>query len=154
MGRVYLVPVTHYSRQVQLAYVAGLIDGEGSIWLMESRGAIYLQMQIKMGSKRAIELVRSVIGGNIYVYDDRYPSYRSETGRTKQPQYGCRLSGRAVVDAIEELLPFLVVKFDQARVVLEFGKTLTERGKHLTAEQREIRKDCLLTMKRLNGRMS
>ena len=97
---------------VELAYLAGIIDGEGHIYVVNAkngRGKAYKENRIcfvQMDFNNGLELctwVKERIGGNI--------SYTNGC-------YRWQLTGKKAVDIARQLQPLLIVKKEQIKRIL------------------------------------
>lgn len=119
------------SRETDLAWAAGLFDGEGSIgiyWVKNPTslggGCYQLTMTLGMTDEETVEEFHHIIGIGVtkaWPRSKQDPKkwklmYRWSTG-AKQAQRGLRL-----------LLPFLRLKQVQARIAIEFSETFRIRG--------------------------
>lgn len=103
--------------QPELAYLAGLIDGEGSFGVMQVPGpSRYVPvMTISMTS----EITLQWISGKTGVSYGSIPRYKP----TNLTQYKARLSGQRLVFFCTKALQYFVTKRAQAEQILNFGKT-------------------------------
>lgn len=103
---------------VDRAYLAGLVDGEGSIYVgafgPHRKRSCYPAFAIGMTDRGIIEWVAGVLGTSV--------SYVCK--RTKNPtwkdQHFVRLTGKRAQTLCAVLLPYLKVKNQQAKLVLSF----------------------------------
>lgn len=105
-----------------LAYCAGVIDSDGSIYLglcTNAKGIKTLreEIQVKQVEPEAVEILKQAFGG--------WTSYTQRTSNTnihcgpQRPLYGWRIAyGKACV-VLEQLLPYLQIKRKQAELVIE-----------------------------------
>jgi len=143
------------------AYLAGLIDGEGSFVIQKtsvekiakssrSRTPKYLAyFCIGMVDKAPLDLIRDTIGCG-KVYEERVPNRRSI--------WRIRFAGRLkLMPFIKELLPYLIVKKRQAEVLLDFcEKWITPdnaggKRKLVSDEELQRREEAYLIMRKLNA---
>src|SRR3990167_4185123 len=109
------------------SYIAGLIDGEGSIsisklirkdkqhWKPAYNGFVC----IGNTSKVMIDLIIETFGG----------TYTTECVPYRKPMYKWMTrSSEKVIRILESLLPYLKVKSEQAKIVIEFCKTKQTKG--------------------------
>lgn len=142
-------------RDVDRAWLAGFIDGEGHIGLVALRSGKY-------GGGR-YELVVAVFNTHIptlvSIHED-WPGGRMYT-RERDTEKGHRISGtvkwvsRKAANLLQEVYPFLRTKKEQARVALEFVETLNSddhRSRGLSEETRQRRNELKAQMSLLNGR--
>lgn len=97
-----------------LAYLAGVIDSDGYITIHRSEraGRVYHAAQIGIAgnSPEPHNLAASLWGGKVGCYQPKIPTYR--------PQYQWSRQGRAASEIIEQLLPYLRVKAENASLAL------------------------------------
>ena len=135
----------------QLAYIAGFIDGEGSIGIVSvAKHKRYVVQIAACNCNRApIDLLRSLYGGKV----------RKRTWNNKRwkPSYEWKLTAKKAVNAINAILPFLMIKREQAEIVLEANKLKNQRSPvwyrwHPT--EKEKRDTKLLALKEKCGRLN
>lgn len=144
------------------AYFAGLIDGEGSFVIQKtsvekiakssrSKTPKYLAyFSIGMVDREPLEMIIKLIGCG-KVYEERVPNRRS----IWRIRFGGRLK---LIPFIENLLPYLIVKKQQAETVLDFCKNWFTpgqdgRGSRLRVPDYELqrREEAYLKMRKLNA---
>lgn len=91
-------------RYMKLSYLAGLVDGEGSIMMLgqgkrRSRRAV---VSIGMTDQNVIEAIRETAGGFISVKQPKKENW--------QTMFHWRLNGIPAVELLEQLEPFLVIQ--------------------------------------------
>lgn len=113
--------------QTDLAYAAGLFDGEGSV------GVIYRKSHSKKSTMRTFGVTASVsmvdeesivwlcstFGGRVDV------SNRTKTGRQV---YRMQMAGRTAADFLEKILPYLKLKRSRAEVAIKLARMARPRG--------------------------
>lgn len=107
------------ARELDVAYLSGIIDGEGSFFLA-SRASNNLYMpvlKIQMNDKRVIDWIHKNFGGVV----DRYS--RPDLKNTESGYAWRARSISHLRQLIPELIPFLIVKKLQAATLLEFVQT-------------------------------
>ena len=103
-------------KKTDLAYVAGIIDGEGCIRLA-SRGlrnnlvSYYIGVEVGMTNKDLIYSLKEMFGGCVIV--------RNQQGNRKT-RYDWSLRTKMALDFIKLIYPYLRVKKQQADVALRF----------------------------------
>ena len=111
-------------RQIELAWAAGIIDGEGSIFISKQAGvrrktpAYQAVIKVAMSHKETIEYIASLFPGSI----------TTQQRGTNRPMYMVQATSTKALGIIESLLPFLVTKKKQARLVLLWDK-YRQKGK-------------------------
>ncbi len=115
-----------------LAYLAGVMDGDGYFKMEKRRvkGMINPHYRIKIGAGQvapslAIELLAETFGGTIRVRGDGHKGH--------SPLARWSLFDKSAVPALEALLPYLVIKAPQARLLLQL-RELKAKGKLGTTE--------------------
>jgi len=113
---------------LDLAYVAGFIDGEGCFDFVKSRKSITPRIVVVNTNKEIIEEFKSNFGGDITVREHKdHPNWKIT--------YVWRLQHSAAIELTRKLLPYLKVKAPQARLIIEFGETRPGSGKRLEPEK-------------------
>lgn len=109
----------------EIGYVAGIIDGEGNIGLniMESRG-VYPVLQISNSSLELCEWLRNRLGGHISKRKWHKGNDNWKPGYTLCINSPSRM--RNILPLVE---PFLIVKRNQARLMLGYLAIRTDRRK-------------------------
>lgn len=95
------------------AYVAGLLDGEGTILIYKSRTYFQLSVRVVNTDLGSLERMKSLFGGNI-------GSKREKKSIRTRPCWTWDIQGPAAAEVLVNIYPFLIVKREQARVALEF----------------------------------
>ena len=117
---------------VDLAWTAGIIDGEGSIFVMkqgredrERKHNFILRVSVQSTDPYMTkELLRMFPeGAEFSVQRDKRP----ECSNTLKWQ----VSGRKACFILKQLLPFLRVKHEQARLAIEFQETTKKHWRHM-----------------------
>lgn len=111
--------------QVDLAYCAGLIDGEGSISApVSGRGKNHryrrIAIAVLMCDHEALDVLAATLGGR--VIETRR---RTSTGKTI---YVWALTCRAAAEAIKLLLPYLRIKLKRAKLAIELQSLSRHHG--------------------------
>lgn len=116
--------------EVQLAYLAGIIDGEGSIYIGNfSRTPIgkilsyQTNITISNCDKILIEWLSNVFGGPMSEYT---PNQTPKNSRKKV--YLWRASGERLTHLCILVLPYLVIKKRQCEIMIEMRKTFERTG--------------------------
>ena len=102
-----------------LAYLAGMIDGDGYISITRNQ-RLYFAPQIGIAGTRREphDLAASLWGGAVSVYQPKIAGHR--------PQFQWSRVGSQAADAIAAIQPFLRVKAEQAELALELWHQLEE----------------------------
>ncbi len=107
-------------RKVDLAYTAGIIDGEGAICIIKNkdsrctRGYNYrLVVQVSMGEPEICNWLCNMFGGHLFVQNRKYATYSVEIT-------GWCLSARQSLRFLHLILPYLKGKRKQAQIAIKF----------------------------------
>lgn len=122
------------------SYLAGIMDGEGTIRIsysftekLRKRTKIanpqyFASLSCGMTNKQVISLLHSTFGGGMYEERESVPN--------RKPIYRWVITGnRKVPPILASLLPYLVVKKEQAQTVLSFCNDGKWRKKALVSER-------------------
>lgn len=131
------------------AYLAGLIDGEGTITLSsgkhtkDRRGVLCrATLMIANTHRPVLEEAREFIGmGHIYKM--------REASERHQASYQYRMQGKRLLPVLIRLRPHIIVKREQLGLALEW---LRRRARQKTRPYEEWDKQAVATMRRLNSR--
>lgn len=126
-GSAYGVRFSNERRRVLLSYLAGIMDSDGyfKIERRKVKGMISPHYRIAIGAAQvvpspAIELLARTFRGNVRL--------RQQKRNTQRPLATWRIYDRMAVPAIEALLPRLINKAPEARLLLRV-RELKARGK-------------------------
>ena len=136
----------------QLAYLAGLIDGEGALMIVRMGGPrrVYPTIVIAMTHRGVIEWVSALLGLGTVKLNNHTNLAR---GRNCKPQYKVSIHGARAMRLCAALLPYFKVKADQARVLLRFPPDARlGPGAGLSAENVALREALRQEIRRLNHR--
>lgn len=101
-----------FTNPVDMGYVAGIIDGEGSVV-----GPPKITLQVNMTTKEVIDRLAEVCGGS------STGPYENRSGRSEVclPQFHWTVSSaHSVYQILKVLYPYLIVKREKAQAVIEF----------------------------------
>lgn len=120
-------------KKTDIAYMAGLVDGEGYIGVKKSKAyksqgrqsvGYHARIQIRMVDEAAIKFIAEQLGG--WYYKEK-PSVAK--GR---PLYCYQASDKRAETVLRTLLPFLKVKAPSARAVLSLREMQANGRQHRT----------------------
>lgn len=107
-------------------YLAGIIDGEGSIHIGKSGKNFYVAVQIGNTSIKLVETCRKLIGARMKFTERREPNL----ARNQKPVWIYEIRSRPDVQKLlEQLKDILIVKREQCNLVLRFIDILNHRPK-------------------------
>lgn len=114
----------------ELAYTAGLVDGEGCIRLANRRSAkgsttYTVTVQVNSTDERMARFLGSRFGGAVrYVEVPRQPN--------RKPQWAWQASATIAVAVLEAIYPYLVIKKEQARLARVYQALTPARALSIT----------------------
>ncbi len=149
--------------ETKWAYIAGLIDGEGSIMIMRQAHESFMkqraasgcfdphyhpQIRIGMIDRRPIDFICEVSGIGKVIEEKPY--------HHKRPMFRWNIRRRDEITAfLQKIMPYLLVKTEQAKLALNFCENwIGKPGLRLTDENRKKREAAWLAMRSLNGVVS
>lgn len=105
--------------ETEKAYIAGIIDGEGSIHMTRKTktGTFHAFVTVGMSNKAVIDWLAKRFGNK--AIESSYPSQGSFK-KIPKPIYRISLQGRRACLLCELVHPYLIVKKQQAEVLLEY----------------------------------
>ena len=127
-------------RQARVIYAAGFFDGEGHVSISTASHRGILKIGAGQKNREPLDLLLSLFGGTVYGPDPK-GMYR-----------WTNVTSDKAMRALKELLPYLRVKREQARIGIEFQEwrpydrprkwtDRRERGRELQRRYRERRRD-------------
>lgn len=139
------------------AYVAAMVDGEGSLsltmtYIKDRKGNPYpafdCKTDISNTSKELMDWIQSRFGGKVYLSVKHISKKARANGqKSLKPCYRWYCDGQDhQEDFVLRIIPFLVIKKEQAKIVLEYVR-LRRNGRK---GQREKRLELHFKMKALN----
>ena len=115
-----------------VGYIAGLIDGEGSININHKKRQYWLTVDIATTSYPCAQWLKSIIGGHIRISDK--PNEKHKTG------YHWTVTSRQALCLLQLMLPYLRIKKEEALVAIRFQKRMKQINK-LNEKELIIRAD-------------
>jgi hypothetical protein len=136
-----------------IAWAAGFMDGEGTITIKRyyrNKNIHYLAYiscaQVnKPHNKVALEKLRTIFkGGKIYSYSSKNKDDRIEV-------ISWNVTSKNAKECAEILLPYLIIKGRQARLLIEFCKVVENKKTYrLAPEDHKVRGEFFDKMRKLN----
>jgi hypothetical protein len=132
------------------AYIAGLVDGEGSISILRVRTSdslsgwkYQLQICVVMREGWIMDALQAQYGGSVWRQQRREPHH--------SPVSRWRIGDAKALPFLDDIMPFLRAKFDRAALAKHF---MTYKGHQhrKNAMARQIQEDCFWEQRRLNQR--
>ena len=127
--------------------MAGVLDSDGSIWITRStrKPHVYtLRLSVTNTASVLPEWFAETLGGNVLCEQPKHSAWR--------PAYRWHATGARAGEIAALLLPYLVVKRQQALIAIEFASTLTSGGVALPPAFRRVRERLYQQMLELNRR--
>lgn len=130
---------------VDAAWTAGYIDGEGSIGVNAYQGAYRLTIQVSSSVPASLEKLHTLFGGHLG------GPYKA-SGEGRQKVWKWTPAGRLGQEILRRILPYLTIKADEAQVALTFpydARTPGPRGywaplaAFTTMRRREVRDELI-----------
>ena len=138
--------------EIQVAYFAGLLDGEGCVRIGSFKNAsrqvrYRAHIVIAMTDSRPINWLAETVGGKVYV------DKKLRHGNSKIC-FCWNINASEGAAILTRALPYLLVKREQAENVLTFFATLQRRNgaKPLAKNLLELRKELFFVSKNLNAK--
>lgn len=158
-------------KEVELAYIAGIVDGEGCIGIHRQR--MYSQRLIHKSKLRAwqsehhkgddvctyrssiavsntnrsvLEYIKSLMGGTIHPIIHNHPKWRDS--------WEWRVSTKQAYGVAKRLLPYLQIKRKQAELLIiyqDYKDTIIHMGRHYTLGEWDALRQYHNQMCTLNG---
>lgn len=143
-------------QQIELAYIAGFVDGEGHIGLATRKPLPGHHQQyrerIYIGNcdQSIIKYIQSLFPKGTTHQNIRY-------SKKHRPLYRVHYSSLNAIELAKALLPYLRVKKEQAKKLIEFRDKITLIDRHasnrvLPEKEYQRRTEIYQTLKRLNQR--
>lgn len=112
---------------VQLAYIAGIVDGEGCIDTFKSGDRVTYQPRITVvnTNKEVLQFIIAVFGGTV--------TTRSKVARCKQT-YSWTRGGLPAAEILERLLPYFIIKKRHALLAIQLVSCPTSKDYEIVKE--------------------
>jgi len=111
--------MTKQEEAIKLAYVAGLFDGEGSIFIGKqktdrNKSGLLFRLHIEMcnTNELAVRRMQLYFGGSVY---ERYADLD-----TRRTLWSWQLRGQMALEFLKVISPYLRIKKPQAELAIEF----------------------------------
>lgn len=105
---------------VDSAYIAGLVDGEGSIMLFWRRDTVAIRMTVTNTVKSALDWLQEVCQVG------RIQSHRKEGATRYKPTWAWMLNGDGAISVLRQIRPYMRMKAAQAYLAIETQERLRE----------------------------
>ena len=132
-------------RKTDLAYAAGIIDGEGSIGIY--RQPTYLTwITVRNTNEWICQWLRFAFGGYVYTHTYKPPHLKWKDS------WQWRITGSDAADFLRLILPYLRLKKPQAELAIAFQSERPGSGHHLTDDQVAVAEAQRIAMSGMNKR--
>lgn len=101
-------------------YMAGFFDGAGCVNMTRSRASVFPRVLIVNTNREILEQFQRQYGGDINPIVHRRKNWK--------PSWGWRLSWTPAADFLEDILPWLVIKADQAHTATAWAEMRPGKG--------------------------
>ena len=126
---------------LEWAYFAGLVDGEGSLFVQQRPYSFKSELEITNTHKPTLEWIQARFGGSL--------KPRAQRNNHWKPYYRWRVvSNPMLAPLLRNVLPFLVTKRRQAEIMLELIETI--QATRPTLQVRRRRQWLFAELKRAN----
>ena len=102
-------------REKALIYLAGIIDGEGTIGIIKNKLSFYLIVEIGNTDKVLIDWLEDNFGGAVCL------DKRSNKNPNHKDLYLWRRINKKALSLLEEVVEYLLLKKPQAKIGIEFS---------------------------------
>jgi len=132
-----------------LAYIAGFLDGEGSISLKKERGRWVLPaIQIRNVYPEPLQKIQKVFGGSLYLRKGEKEKWRDTFEWEITRWKGC-------LNLLEKIYPYLIIKKKQAAIIIRLAKKVQMKPYHsfpLAKNEQQEREEAYKEIRILNKR--
>lgn len=132
--------------EVEKAYLAGIVDGEGTITLMKHhRNETHIPfVGIANNNLVLLEWIKSIVGGNICAKKKRLPHHNNS--------YVLNIRQDRALRFINDIKKYLIVKRAQAELISSKYKAVTHRAGKYTPEMLAKKNELVAKIRELNQR--
>ena len=137
--------------KTDLAYCAGLLDGEGCLTISKrtQKNTFQMRVEIVNTNKEVLEWVKGMFGGSVIV--------RMRPGKygNNKESFVWLADTRRAASFLRLIKPYVKIKRRQLEIALDFQRTIrheTGHGRFITPQQLAFRADCKMKMSALNKR--
>jgi len=116
----------------QKAYIAGIVDGEGSLTIHKQRtGGMGYVVKLDVGNtcKEVIDYLQELFPGTVGEYY-KDPSIRRKT------HWIWRIHARKIRELLPQILPYMIIKRDLAKIFMRY-LSITKPGNHKSNRNKE-----------------
>jgi len=118
--------------EAELAYFAGILDGEGCFGISRcvKRGhpAYHTRVSVTNTSAQLMRWLLDHFGGAVCLRSKTQHSNPNANPLRWKPSFEWKCADKAVAEFLPLVLPYLVIKREQATLVIEYRKTVLRKG--------------------------
>lgn len=130
-----------------LAWLAGIIDGEGSIFIMK-QGRTDRERQFNYILRISVQSTDGIMAQECLKISGEGACFDQATNHDNQSNtYKWQVSGKKAKHVLENILPFLRVKRNQAEAAIDFQNTTKKHWRQMTVEDYKKQEDCYYKLK-------
>ena len=132
--------------EVVKAYLAGIVDGEGTVTLMKHhKNETHIPfVGIANNNLKLLQWIKSIVGGNICAKKKRLPHHNNS--------YVLNIRQDRALRFINEIKKYLIVKRPQAELITKKYKAVTHRAGKYTPEMLKNKMLLVAKIRKLNQR--
>ncbi len=138
-------------KRTDLAYVAGIIDGEGCISFSgnptKSSHYNYILVQVVNTNEWLIRWLHMAFGGRFHLRKDK-----REKAKGWKPTYQWSIGSMDALKFLELVYPYLKIKKPQAEIAIKYLEMRGQKYRRLTSKERLVAEAQNLMLSELNKR--
>lgn len=133
-------------KKTDLAYAAGIVDGEGCISFCYSHKKYQaLLVEVTNTNEWLVRWFSFVFGGRTYFQNDK-----RRVGPKYKPIFRWIIRSTEALEFLKLIYPYLMLKKTQADIAIKFLNMRGRKGRHFTAEERLIAEAQSILLRSLN----
>jgi LAGLIDADG endonuclease len=135
--------------EVELSYLAGFFDGEGSITIARRNkkskvgSKVWIQYQPRIAITSTSKDILGLFIKSFAIGEKLYYTGPNKYAKNTKARWVWEANGTKAMSIIECLLPYLRVKRAEAKVFLRFKELISQSGVWISQDNREKRKALL-----------
>ena len=137
-------------KKTDLAYVAGIVDGDGSISLTRQYKRVYsyrVAVQVSNTNEWLLQWLRLAFGGNVHSFQDKgYLRWKHKA------IHQWIITATGALDFLKLVYPYLRLKKPQAEIAIKFLEMRGQQKRWLKPDERVIAEAQRILMANLNKR--
>lgn len=119
---------------VDLAWLAGIIDGEGSIFIMKQQRSDR-ERQFNYILRMSVQSTDGIMAQECLKISGEGACFDAPTAKENQSNtYKWQVSGKRAKHVLQNILPFLRVKKEQAQVAIDFQESTKKHWRQMTVD--------------------